>query len=125
MGTTIGSVIELVCPHSIIQRLRMSPGLVIIVLRVVEGNSGHRVDLGTEKAQKVDFALRLGVGHVDNQLVTSRAAHMGEADSRVPRSPLDDGTASPKQTSLLSIFDHIKCSTIFDAASGVLELGFS
>lgn len=36
VGTTVGSVVELVCPDGIVERFGVSAGLVVVVLRVVE-----------------------------------------------------------------------------------------
>lgn len=47
VGLAVGGVVELVRPYGIFQRLGMSARLVVVILRVVKCNSGHRIDLGT------------------------------------------------------------------------------
>jgi len=46
VSTTVGSVIELISPHCVLQSLSVTGSLVVVVLRVVEGNGWHGVNLG-------------------------------------------------------------------------------
>lgn len=103
----------------------MSPRLVVVVLRVVERHRGDRVDLRAQKTQQINLALRLGVGHVDNEIVALGAADVGKANSRVTGRALDDGTAGLQESLFLRILDNEESGTVFHAATGVLEFGFT
>ena len=50
MRTAVGNVVKLVRPDGIVEALGVSLGLVVVVLGVVKGDSGHRIDLGSEEA---------------------------------------------------------------------------
>ena len=123
--SAVCGVIELIGPHSIVQRLGVSPRLVVVVLWVVESDCWNRVHLGTEETQKVNLALRLCVGHVDDQLVALRPADVRETNSGIPCCSLHDCTAGLQKTPLLRILDDEQRSPVLDTASGVLKLGFT
>lgn len=53
----------------------------------------HWVDLCAEHPEKVDLFLRLGVGHVDDTLVSLGPANVGETDTGVASCSLDDGSS--------------------------------
>lgn len=71
---TVGRVVELVRPDGVIERLRVSSGLVVVVLWVVERHCGDWVHLRAQQAEQINLSLGLGVGHVDDQLVALGAA---------------------------------------------------
>lgn len=103
----------------------MSPRLVVVVLWVVESDCWNRVHLGAEETQKVNLALRLCVGHVDDQLVALGPADVRETNSGISCCSLHNCTARLQKTPLLRILDDEKRSPVLDTASGVLELGFT
>lgn len=113
-------VVELVRPHRlrrvarlVPQALGVPPRLVVVVVRVVEGDGGHGVHRGAEEAQQVDLALRLRVGHVDDQLVPPRPAHVRQPDARVARRALHHRAPRPQQPPLLRVLDHVqRCAVL-------------
>src|SRR5690606_695548 len=51
VGAAVGGVVELVRPDGIVEALGVAAGLVVVVVRVVEGDGGDGVDLGAEEAE--------------------------------------------------------------------------
>lgn len=125
MCATVGNVVELVGPHGVVEFLGVSLGLVVVVVRVLESDSRDRVDLGTEQSQKINLALGLCVGHVDDQLVALGAANVGETNASVSGGTLNNGSTRLEQATLFGIFDNVQSGAILDTASGVLELGLA
>jgi hypothetical protein len=107
MGAAVGRVVELVGPDGVVEALGVAARLVVVVLRVVEGDGWDRVDLGAEQPEEVDLALRLRVGHVDDELVAPRPAHVSQANARVASGALDNGAARPQEPALLGVLNHI------------------
>ena len=97
----------------------------VVVLWVLESDGGHRADVGAEQAQQVDLALRLGVGHVDDEVVALGAADVGEAYARVARGALDDGAAGLEEAGFLGVLDDEERGAVFHRAAWVLEFGFA
>lgn len=93
VGAAIGDVVELISPDSVVEALGVAASLVVVVLWVLKGDGRHGVDFGTEQSQEVNLALRLSVGHVDDQLVAPVATHVGKTDTSVASSALDDSTS--------------------------------
>jgi hypothetical protein len=120
----VGGVVELVGPDGVVEALGVALGLVVVVLRVVEGDGGDGVDFSAEEPQQVNLALRLRVRHVDDEVVALGAAHMGKSDARVARCAFNDGATWTQQTGLLSVLDDKEGRAVLDAASGILEFGF-
>lgn len=105
MRLAVGGVVELVRPDGVVQGLGVPTSLVVVVLRVVECDGGDGVDFGTEETQQVDLALRLGVRHVDDQLVALGAADVGESDSGVSCRAFHHRTAGLQESLSLRILD--------------------
>lgn len=121
----VGRVVELVRPDGVVQGLGMPLRLVVVVLRVVKRHGRHGIHLGAQQPQQVNLALRLRVGHVDDQLVASRAADVRQANARVAGSALDDGAARLQEASLFGILDDVESGPVLDGAAGVHELGLA
>ncbi len=121
----VGGVVELVGPDGVVEALGVPLGLVVVVLRVVERDGGHRVNLGAEHAEEVNLLLRLRVGHVDDTLVPLGAANVREADARVAGGALDDGAAGLDQPLLLGVLHDEESGAVLDAAAGLHELGLA
>lgn len=103
----------------------MSPRLVVVVLWVVKSDCWNRVHLRTEETQKVNLALRLCVGHVDDQLVALGPADVCETNSGISCGPLHNCTARLQKTPLLRILDDEQRSPVLDTTSGVLKFSFT
>lgn len=58
-------------PKEVAESLSVSVGLVVVSLVVVENNSRYRVDFGAERFCKINLALGLDVGHVNNDFVAT------------------------------------------------------
>lgn len=114
MRLAVGSVVELVCPDGVVEGGGVAGGLVVVVLRVLEGYRWHRTDVCAQQAKEVNFALRLGVGHVDDEVVAFGAADVGKADACVASSAFDYGAAGLEQATLLGILDDVKGGAVFD-----------
>ncbi len=121
-------VVELVRPHGVAaprrllaQALRVAPRLVVVVVRVVEGHGRHGIHLGPEQAEQVDLALRLRVGHVDDQPVPARPADVREPDPRVAGRALDDGPAGPEEPALLGVLHHVERGAVLHRPARVHE----
>lgn len=125
MRLAVGDIVELIRPNGIFQAVCMSLGLVVVVLRVVEGDGRDGVHFCTEQPQQVNLALRLCVRHVDDQLVSLGTTDVGEPNASVSRCSLDDGASRLQQPLFLSIFDKPEGGTVLDTAAGILELGFA
>lgn len=97
----------------------------IVILRVLECDGGDRIYLCAEQAEKVDFALRLRVWHVDDEFVAFGAADVGEAYASVPCCAFDDGAAWLQEACFLGMFDDEERCAVFYGAAGVLEFGLS
>jgi hypothetical protein len=88
--------------------------LVVVVLGVLESYRGYRADVCAEQAEKINLALRLCVGHVDDEVVALGAADVGEANAGVAGGSFYYGSAGLEKTAVLSILDNIESSAIFD-----------
>jgi hypothetical protein len=104
----VGSVVKLVGPDSVLETLSMTLSLVVVVLGVLEGDGRDRVDLSTEETEQVDLSLGLGVGHVDNTLVTLGTTDVSESDSGVSGGSFDDGSSGLDKAALLGVLDHVE-----------------
>jgi hypothetical protein len=118
-------VIELVCPDGIVKTVCVALGLVVVVLGVIKRDRGHRIHFRTQQAQQVYFPLRLGVGHVDDEVVAFGAADVGEAYACVARGAFDDGAPRLEEAGFLGVLDDEERRAVFYAAAGVLEFGFA
>lgn len=121
----IGDVVKLVCPHGVVQALGVPLCLVVVVLRVLEGDGRNGIDFSTQQSKQIDLALRLSVWHVDDQFVALGAAHVGKANASVAGGALDDGAARLQQALLLGILDDVESGAVLDGTTGILELGLS
>lgn len=63
--------------------------------------------------------------HVDGELVASTPTDARESYARVASGAFDNGPAGFQEPALFGVFDNIERGAVFDAATGVLELGFS
>ncbi|EFY98819.2 hypothetical protein MAA_05958 [Metarhizium robertsii ARSEF 23] len=121
----VGRVVKLVRPDSVVEGLGVPPRLVVVVVRVVKGHGRHGVHLGAEEAQQVDLALRLRVGHVDDEAVPAGAADVREPDARVAGGALDHGAPRAQEPALLGVLDHVQGCAVLDRAPRVHELGLA
>jgi hypothetical protein len=115
----------LVRPHGVLGTLGMPLCLVVVVVWVVERHGRYWVDLGAEQTQQINLALRLRVGHVDDETIAFTAAHMRQADARVSRRALDNGSAWAQLARLFCCQYNMQRSTILDAATRILKLGLA
>lgn len=121
MCAAIGRVIELIRPHRVLELLSVALGLVVVVLGVVKGNRGDREDLGSEKTEEIDFALGLGVGHVDLELVAERPADVRETDTGVACCAFDYSSAGLEEAAFFGITDDVEGSAVWGESVGVGE----
>ena len=124
MRLAVGGVVELVCPDGVVERLGVAFGLVVVVVWVLEGDGGDGADVGSQQAQQVDLALRLCVGHVDDQVVALGAADVGETDAGVASGAFNDGSAGLEETALLCVLHNVYGGAVLDRATGVEEFAF-
>lgn len=121
---SIGDIIKLVRPHRIIQAIRVSFGLMVIVLRVIERYRGDRPHVRSQHPQEVDLLLTLRIRHVDDAFIPFTPTDVCEADPRVPRGALDDGATRLKQPLGFSVLYQPEGGTVFDGPSWGHEFGF-
>lgn len=125
VGAPVGHVVELVGPDGVGDGGGVAAGLVVVVVRMVVGDGGDRVDGRAQEPEQVDLALGLRVWHVDDEIVAPGAADVREPDAGVARRAFDDGAAGAEVALLFGIPDDIQGGTIFDTAARVLEFGFA
>lgn len=110
---SVRDVVELVRPYRavlgifLLQSFRVSFGLPVVVLRVLPRNGRDRIHFGAQQSQQVDLALRLCVGHVDDQFVAFCSADVRQADPSIAGGALDDCPSRFQQASLFRILNHV------------------
>ena len=125
MRPPVRHIVELIRPHRVLQALSMALRLMVVILRVLVRDRGHREDLRSEQPQQIDLPLRLRRRHVDDEFVALGATHVRQPDPRVPRRAFDYGPACTQAAAGFGILDDGQRGAVFDAAAWVLEFGFS
>jgi hypothetical protein len=123
VSAAVRGVVELVCPDCVLEAFGVTLCLVVVVLRVLEGDGGDRVDFCAEETEQVDFGGGLSVRHVDHAFVPFAATHVGQADTGVARCAFHHRAARLDQAALLGVFDNVQCRAICIVLAGVGESG--
>ena len=118
MSLSVGNVIKLVRPYGIVQGIRISFSLVVVILRVIERHGGDRSNVGSQHSKEVDLFLTLRIRHVDHTLVPFTPTNVGQTDPRVPCGTFDDGTARLEKTLIFGVFDEEEGGSVFDRSAG-------
>jgi hypothetical protein len=121
----ISGVVELVRPDGVVERVGIASGLMVVVLGVLESHGRHGTDVCAEQAEEINFALRLRVGHVDDQVIALGTADVCETNAGVSSGAFYYGSAGLEQAALFGILDDVECGTVFDGAAWVLKLGLA
>ena len=121
----IGGIVKLVGPNGIVQSLCVATCLLLEVHVVAIRHRWYHANFGAERAQQVNFFLRLVVRHEDNGVVTPAVAHVHQTNPGVAGCALDDGTAGLECTRLLCCLYHPQSRPVFDRSSGIHEFSFT
>lgn len=69
MSEPVCGVVELVCPDGVWSVFGVLGRKVVVVFGIFVGDGGDGDDFRAEETEEVDFALGLGVGHVDYEFI--------------------------------------------------------
>lgn len=122
VGTPIGRIVKLVRPDCILETLRVTLRLPIIIVGIIESDGRYRIDFRAQHAKEINFFLGLRVGHVNHALVPPRPTDVSQTYSRIARRPFHHRTARLDQSPLLSVLDDEQSGPVLDRTTRVHKL---
>ena len=130
MGTPVGNIVKLVGPDrtigfSFVQRLRQTPGITHIVVRIAVRGRWHFNQLRTRQAQHVFLFLALRFGDHNHRFESHRRANQCEANASVPCRAFNNCATGLQMAFVDRVFDDVERRAVLNRLTRVHKLGFA
>ena len=120
MGIRVGGIFKLSGDEAAGDLLGQSLRLVHGPLHPLSAGGEHQ--LGTVSGQHGPPLCTHGVGHGEDQAITSAGGHTGQTDAGISGGGFNNGAAGGQKTPLFGVTYHGKGGTVLGAAAGVKKL---